>query len=45
MIAYLRKDVDCVKLLVENGADIAAKDCVSNSLMACISGFNSSELS
>jgi len=27
MIACLRKDVDCVKLLVEKGADIAAKDC------------------
>lgn len=45
MIACLRKNVDCVKLLVENGADIAAKDCVSDSLMACSCDGNSSELS
>ena len=45
MIACLRKDVDCVKLLVEKGADIAAKDCVSDSLMACSFGSNTSEIS
>lgn len=45
MIACLRKDVDCVKLLVEKGADITAKDCVSDSLMACSCGGNSSEMS
>ena len=29
MIACLKKYIDCVKLLVEEGADVTARDCVS----------------